>query len=72
MVISLFLLEITFFSVLTSSLCKILSNNAELCNKRKDKRFNNRAYSLFFFAHLYEASVIDSKYIKTTGLQDIY
>ena len=36
-------------------------------NKRNDKRFNNRAYSLFS-----EVSVIDSKYIKMTGLRYIY
>ena len=37
-------------------------------NKRNDKRFN----IIFLNGHLFEASVIDSKYIKMTRLQDFY
>ena len=39
----------------------------QLLNKRNDKRFSNRGYSFIIFL-----SVIDSKYIEITGLQDFY
>ena len=42
-------------------------------NKKNDKPFYSRGYSFFFLnGHLSEASVINSKYIKMTGLQDFY
>ena len=48
-------------------LCSSIKSNK---NKKNDKPFNNRGYSLN--GHLSEASVIDSKYIKMTELQDFY
>ena len=39
-------------------------------NKRNDKRFNNRGYSLFLLMDIFLKHVIDSKHINLTGLQD--
>ena len=41
-------------------------------NKRNGKRFNNHVYSLFFIMSIFLKHLIDSKYIKMTGLQDFY
>ena len=41
-------------------------------NKRNGKRFNNHFYSLFFIMSIFLKHLIDSKYIKMTGLQDFY
>ena len=41
-------------------------------NKRSDKRFNNRGYSLFFLMGIFLKHLTDSKYTKMTGVQDFY
>ena len=45
---------------------KLYEDLVSKINKKNDKRFNNRGYSLFFLMG------VDSKYVKMTGLQDFY
>ena len=64
---------IAFLSALTMMQSNFEFDFQEI-NKRNDKRFNNRGYSFFFLNEhfLSEASAIGSKYIKMTGLQDLF
>ena len=59
-------MQVVIQPVFISFKIKLYEDLVSKINKKNDKRFNNRGYSLFFLMS------VDSKYVKMTGLQDFY